>query len=73
MDTDCLSKESSRRKATGKFDAELVPVGSCEADDGIRACTTVQVFAKLKPSLVKGGVTTVGNSLRTTDGVSAVL
>ena len=44
-----------------------------DKDDGIRATTTVEGLAKLKPAFQKGGSTTAGNSSQVTDGASAIL
>lgn len=42
-------------------------------DDGIRAETTLQGLAKLKPSFKKDGSSTAGNSSQVSDGAAAVL
>lgn len=74
---DEFSVESHRRAAaahaSGKFMAEIVPVGSVDKDDGIRATTTLEILSKLKPVFEENGVTTAGNSSQTTDGAAAVL
>jgi acetyl-CoA acyltransferase 1 len=74
---DAFAAESHRRaaaaQAAGKFDNEIVPVGTITRDDGIRADTTVGVLSKLKPVFEENGVTTAGNSSQTTDGAAAVL
>ena len=44
-----------------------------DKDDGIRANTTPEGLAKLKPAFQKGGSTTAGNSSQMTDGASCVL
>ena len=44
-----------------------------DKDDGIRATTTVEGLAKLKPAFQKGGSTTAGNSSQVSDGASAIL
>lgn len=44
-----------------------------DQDDGVRANTTVEGLAKLKPAFQKGGTTTAGNSSQVTDGASAIL
>ena len=44
-----------------------------DKDDGIRANTTAEGLAKLKPAFQKGGSTTAGNSSQMTDGASCVL
>lgn len=42
-------------------------------DEGIRAKTTMESLAKLKPAFKKGGTTTAGNSSQVTDGAAVVL
>jgi acetyl-CoA acyltransferase 1 len=44
-----------------------------DKDDGIRANTTMEGLAKLKPAFKKGGTTTAGNSSQVTDGAAVVL
>jgi acetyl-CoA acyltransferase 1 len=74
---DDFAVESHRRaaaaQAAGKFAAEICPVGSVRADDGIRAGTTRQLLTKLNPAFAVNGLTTAGNSSQTTDGAAAVL
>jgi acetyl-CoA acyltransferase 1 len=74
---DEYSVESHRRaaaaQASGKFSAEIVPVGEVSKDDGIRATTSLEILSKLKPIFEENGVTTAGNSSQTTDGAAAVL
>lgn len=42
-------------------------------DEGIRAATSLESLAKLKPAFKKGGTTTAGNSSQVTDGAAVVL
>lgn len=42
-------------------------------DDGVRAGTTPEGLAKLKPAFKQGGSTTAGNSSQVSDGAAAVL
>jgi len=42
-----------------------------DSDDGIRADTTVETLAKLRPVFALGGSVTAGNSSQTTDGAAA--
>ena len=44
-----------------------------DKDDGVRAETTVEGLAKLKPAFQKNGTTTAGNSSQVTDGAACVL
>lgn len=44
-----------------------------DADDGIRAKTTLEALAKLNPVFAAGGSVTAGNSSQTTDGAAATI
>ena len=44
-----------------------------DTDEGVRADTTVEALAKLKPAFAAGGVVTAGNSSQTSDGAAFVL
>uniref|UniRef100_A0A0G4H6Y4 acetyl-CoA C-acyltransferase n=1 Tax=Chromera velia CCMP2878 TaxID=1169474 RepID=A0A0G4H6Y4_9ALVE len=44
-----------------------------DADEGIRAATTMASLQKLKPAFQKGGTTTAGNSSQVSDGAALVL
>ncbi len=72
----------------GRFDNEIIPVAPSPrqetgdliesdemvtADEGIRAGTTVESLANLKPAFKPDGKVTAGNSSQITDGASAVL
>jgi acetyl-CoA acyltransferase len=64
--------------AAGRFEDELVPVQTpagkwVHADGLVRADTSVEKLAKLKPVFARGGTLTAGNSSALTDGASAVL
>ncbi|MGW4245329.1 thiolase family protein [Nocardia sp. NPDC004722] len=69
--------------ASGGFDDELIPAGSLTADETIRASTTVEGLAGLKPAFVDAEFKarfpeidwsiTPGNSSPLTDGASAAL
>jgi acetyl-CoA acyltransferase len=64
--------------ASGRFDREVAPVelpnGSMVHGDGlVRADTSVEKLAKLKPVFAKDGTLTAGNSSPLTDGAAAVL
>lgn len=82
---DSLAVASQQRAAAawsaGKFDAEVVsvPVPQRKGDDlifqkdeGIRAATTIEKLAKLRP-LLPGGIITAGNSSQQNDAASACL
>jgi acetyl-CoA acyltransferase len=73
----------------GKFKSEIVPVTVPEiwvendqrqektflvdTDEGVRADTSLDALAKLKPAFAQGGVVTAGNSSQTSDGAAFVL
>jgi len=71
--------------AAGRFADEIVPVSTrvydngawkdvtISIDDGVRADTTVEGLAALKPAFAKDGTTTAGNSSQMSDGAAAVL
>jgi acetyl-CoA acyltransferase len=44
-----------------------------DTDEGVRADTTVEALAKLKPAFANGGSVTAGNSSQTSDGAAFVL
>ena len=75
---------ASHRKAVdatraGKFKAEIVPVKTPEAPDGVvkdegpREDTSIERLAALKPSFKNGGTVTPGNSSGINDGAAALL
>lgn len=56
------------------FYADLViPAGDLDRDEGIRADSTVEKLARLKPSFRKDGTITAGNASPLNDGAAAVL
>ncbi|MDA8441111.1 MAG: acetyl-CoA C-acyltransferase [Peptococcaceae bacterium] len=71
-------------QSSGRFAAEIVPVPLpnwanqapsstprwFDQDEGIRAETTLQTLAKLKPAFLNGGTVTAGNSSQTSDGAA---
>lgn len=86
QDQDAVSARSHQRaaaaQAAGVFDAEIVPVAIPQrkgdpvvvrADEGIRADTTVDTLAKLRPAFAEGGSITAGNASQISDGASAVV
>ncbi|MFZ5475610.1 MAG: thiolase family protein [Myxococcota bacterium] len=74
---DAFSLESHRRAAAaqdaGWFDREIVPVGACARDEGIRRDTSLERLGKLKPAFQGDGVITAGSSSQISDGAAAVL
>ena len=75
--------------AGGKFRDEIVPVTveevyvkdnkrvksehTVDTDEGVRADTSVEVLAKLRPAFAQGGIVTAGNSSQTSDGAAFTL
>ncbi len=59
----------------GFYDGWVVPVPDIELerDETIRADTTLEKLAKLKPAFVEGGTVTAGNSSSLNDGAGALL
>ncbi len=82
---DAFSAQSHQRAAlatkNGLFDDEIVPVviktrkGDVEitADEGIRADTTAESLAGLRPAFSKDGTVTAGSSSQISDGAAAVV
>lgn len=82
-------QKAAKAIAEGKFKDEIVPVKVKEVfvendrrkeaefimdtDEGVRADTTMEVLAKLRPAFKNGGMVTAGNSSQTSDGASFVL
>jgi len=69
---------AARARAEGLFDAEIVPVALADgsvvgADETIRADTTLEKLASLKPVFRPGGTVTAGNSSPMNDGAAALL
>lgn len=84
-EADSYAVESQRRAAAawaeGRFTDEVVPVPVPQRkgdpvlvarDEGIRADTTMDVLANLRP-IMKGGVVTAGNAAQQNDAASACL
>jgi acetyl-CoA C-acetyltransferase len=83
-DQDRFAAQSHRRAAAawerGDFAAEVVPVTvpgrtpvTISKDEGIRADTTAEGLAKLKPAFQKDGTVTAGNASQLSDGAAAVV
>lgn len=82
---DALAVESHRRagqaQAEGRFDTQIVPVeiksrkGVVEfkTDEHVRADTTLEDMAKLRPAFDKQGSVTAGNASGINDGAAAVV
>jgi acetyl-CoA C-acetyltransferase len=76
-DQDALALEShvrAQRAWSEGFYADLVvPYLGLATDNNVRADTSLEKLAKLKPSFAKDGTLTAGNSTPLTDGAAAVL
>jgi acetyl-CoA acetyltransferase family protein len=80
-DQDAFAVKSQHKaaaaQAAGKLDAEIVPIatksGTVDKDGIIRADTTVEILAGLKPAFNEHGSVTAGTSSPLTDGASATL
>ncbi|MDE3223700.1 MAG: thiolase family protein, partial [Acidobacteriota bacterium] len=77
-------QRAARATAEGRFERELIPIYLRDeegnptdelmtSDEGIRADSSVEALANLKPAFKEGGKVTAGNSSQITDGSSAVL
>ncbi|KAI9149786.1 3-ketoacyl-CoA thiolase with broad chain length specificity [Blastocladiella emersonii ATCC 22665] len=74
--------KAAKAQKEGLFKDEIIPVTidgpdgkpvTIAADDGIRAGTTPEGLAKLKPAFSADGCTTAGNASQVSDGAAAVL
>ncbi|PTB18831.1 acetyl-CoA C-acyltransferase [Trinickia symbiotica] len=84
-DQDRLAVESHRRAADairdGRFQEQIVPVtlrtkkgeSVFDTDEHVRAGTTIEDLAKLRPAFQKDGTVTAGNASGLNDGAAAVL
>jgi acetyl-CoA C-acetyltransferase len=82
---DALAAESQRRAAVaiaeGRFKEQIVPVEVktrkgvvlFDTDEHVRADTTVETLAKMKPAFKKDGLVTAGNASGINDGAGAVV
>lgn len=83
---DAFSLESHRRAAQataeGRFTSQILPIPVkdeeghellFDRDEGIRADTSLEKLASLKPAFKPDGLITAGNSSQISDGASAVL
>ncbi|MBN3288165.1 THIKA thiolase, partial [Polyodon spathula] len=79
-------QKAGKAQKLGLFVQEIVPVSTkfvdsegnetritVTQDDGIRAGTTLEGLAKLKPAFKENGSTTAGNASQVSDGAAAVL
>lgn len=66
-------KKAAAAAAAGKFKDEIVPLGDIKEDGTIRADSSVEALAGLKPAFDEKGSVTAGTSSPLTDGATAVL
>jgi acetyl-CoA acetyltransferase family protein len=71
-------RRAARATAEGRFEHEIIPVtgadgGQFARDEGIRADTSLEVLAGLKPAFKTDGRVTAGNSSQISDGAAALL
>lgn len=66
-------KKAAAAAASGKFAAEIVPVGGVSEDGTIRGDSTTEKLATLKPAFLSDGTVTAATSSPLTDGSAAVL
>ncbi len=66
-------QRAARAWAEGFMSDLVVPYLGLNADNNVRADTSLEKLAKLKPSFAKDGTLTAGNSTPMTDGSAAVL
>jgi acetyl-CoA C-acetyltransferase len=66
-------QRASQAWAEGFMSDLVVPYLGLNADNNVRADTSLEKLAKLKPSFAKDGTLTAGNSTPMTDGSSAAL
>jgi acetyl-CoA C-acetyltransferase len=76
-DQDQLAYESHQKAAAawraGFYDDLVIEYLGLKSDDNIRADTSAEKLARLRPSFAADGTLTAGNSTPLTDGASAVL
>jgi acetyl-CoA acyltransferase len=70
-------KRAAKAIASGRFDDEVTkvqtPKGILHTDQLVRADTSLEKLAKLKPVFAKNGTITAGNASSLTDGAAAVV
>jgi len=66
-------KKAAAAAAKGKFDDEMVAIGDVKTDGTIRADSSKEALAGLKPAFDKDGTVTAGTASPLTDGSAAVL
>jgi acetyl-CoA acyltransferase len=66
-------RNADRATKGGHFTAELLPIDGVSADEGIRADTSLEKLASLRPVFRDGGTVTAGNSSPLNDGAAGLL
>jgi acetyl-CoA acetyltransferase family protein len=66
-------QSAARAWRDGRFDSEVTAAGGLESDEGIRADSTLEKLASLKPVFRPDGTVTAGNSSQLSDGAAALL
>ena len=66
-------QKAARAASSGEFKDEIVPIGDVKTDGTIRADSTIEALAGLKPAFDEKGSVTAGTSSPLTDGSAAVL
>lgn len=75
-------ERAAKAQAAGLFEAEIAPIEipqrrgdavTISEDEGIRAATTTESLAKLRPAFDKAGSITAGNASQISDGGSAIV
>jgi len=74
---DELSLESHAKAAaaidSGRFEAQVAPVGDFAVDEGVRRGGTLETLGALKPAFKEDGIVTAANSSQISDGAAALL
>ena len=58
---------------SGRFEAQIAPVGDFAVDEGIRRGGTLETLGALKPAFQEDGIVTAANSSQISDGAAALL
>jgi acetyl-CoA C-acetyltransferase len=76
-DQDAWALRSHERAAAaqdaGRFEDEIVPVGSVTEDESVRRDTSLEKLASLRPAMDPEGTVTAGNAPGVNDGASCVV
>ena len=74
LDEYALASHAAAAKAqdAGDFDAEITPVDTISADEGIRRDTTIEKLGGLKTPFRDDGVVTAGSASQISDGAAAL-